>query len=376
MVFGAVLTAALVGCGGFVYTTVGGAVKGLTADNQSVLYLGNEANFTQKLTADGPFSFRVASNAAYDIRIVTQPNPVFCTVANGVGRMASDAPVNNIVVTCVPNVQLGGTLSGLAANTSLGLSTKSAVSIEASTPAVAQAPLLVANGVFTLPYYIVSGHKYSVEVSTQPAAQVCSVLNGVGTADNSNLSAAKNIAVNCVPGVPVTVKYKSDLKASGRLTLSNNDNDSLSLTQAAVAADGTATFNKSLLNDASYNVKVSTQPYAQFCSVTGGTGTAVLTTPVTAISVGLSCVDAMSLTGTLTGLKTGASVTLANNAGDPLILSANGAFVFANSLLAEKTYAVTIATQPTGQTCTVTNGTGKAAITTPVTDPKIVVTCI
>lgn len=366
---------ALVGCGGFVYTTVGGTVKGLTTDNLSVLYLGNEGNFTQKLTADGSFSFREASNAAYNIRVVTQPNPVFCTVANGIGQMHGDAPVNNIVVTCVPNVQLGGTLTGLAASTSLGLSTKSATSIDASTLSVPQTPLLVANGVFTLPYYIVSGYKYSVEVSTQPAAQVCSVLNGEGTADNTNLPAAKNIAVNCVAGVPVTVKYGSDLKASGRLTLSNNGNDSLSLVQAAAPVSGTATFNKSLLNGATYNVKVSSQPFSQFCSLTDGTGTAVLgsTTP---ISVGVSCVDAMSLTGTLTGLKTGSSLTLTNNAGDPLILSANGAFIFSNSVLANQSYAVAIGTQPAGQTCTVSNGAGKAAITTPVTDPKIVVTCI
>ena len=60
-IFGAILTLALGACGGFVYTTVGGNVKGLTTDGLSTLYMGNEANFTSKLIADGPFSFKVAS---------------------------------------------------------------------------------------------------------------------------------------------------------------------------------------------------------------------------------------------------------------------------------------------------------------------------
>jgi hypothetical protein len=371
-VIGTVLTSALLGCGGFVYTTVGGTVSGLIVDGLGNLVLKNEGNFTTSVVKDGPFSFREASNASYVISVLNQPNPVFCTVANGTGQMTSDAPVNNIVVTCVPNVPVGGTINGLVRGTTIALSNNGVQDFSRTDPVQLPPPAEVLPAVdpsFTLAHYVVNKKTYNVAVSSQPAAQVCSVVNGtgVGTVDNTNLPAAKNVVVNCVPGIPVNVNLATELKSGGRLILSNNDNDALTL-----AAIGDATFNKSLLNGNGYNIKVSNQPYSQFCSVTGATGTAVTGT---IIKAGISCVDAMSVTGTLSGLKTGSSVTLSNNGGDPLTLTANTVFLFANSLLANQPYAITVTTQPTGQTCTVTNGVGTAAITTPVTDPKITVAC-
>ena len=60
--------------------------------------------------------------------------------------------------------------------------------------------------------------------------------------------------------------------------------------------------------------------------------------------------------GTVTGLT--GSVVLQDNGGDNLTVTANGAFTFATKLASGATYAVTVQTQPAGQTCTVTNGTG------------------
>ena len=62
--------------------------------------------------------------------------------------------------------------------------------------------------------------------------------------------------------------------------------------------------------------------------------------------------------GTLSGLGTGKSVVLQNNAGDDLALSSNGAFTFNTALGDAATYAVTMLTQPSAQNCMVTNGTG------------------
>lgn len=62
--------------------------------------------------------------------------------------------------------------------------------------------------------------------------------------------------------------------------------------------------------------------------------------------------------GTLSGLGSGLSVTLRNNAADPLTLTRNGSFTFAGSLDASSVYAVTVVTQPVGQSCAVTNGSG------------------
>jgi hypothetical protein len=62
--------------------------------------------------------------------------------------------------------------------------------------------------------------------------------------------------------------------------------------------------------------------------------------------------------GTLTGLGTGVTLVLQNNASDSLTLTANGNFTFAKTLLSSAAYAVTVLTQPVGQVCSVTNASG------------------
>lgn len=62
--------------------------------------------------------------------------------------------------------------------------------------------------------------------------------------------------------------------------------------------------------------------------------------------------------GTVSGLAGGTSVVLMNNGTDSLTVSANGTFTFHTSVSANDPYNVTVQTQPTGETCTVTSGTG------------------
>ncbi len=298
---------ALVACGGFVYTTVGGNVKGLTTDGLSTLYMGNEANFTSKLIADGPFSFKVASNGSYNIRVTAQPNPVNCTVVNGEGKMTGETPVTNIVVTCVPNVPVSGVLNNLVIGTTIGLSRTNNAIVEFSRtqldPAAQVPPVTAVDNSFILPYYVVSGQAYDVTVTSQPVAQVCSVVNGKGTADNTNLANAKNVAVYCVPGVPVRVTL-AGLKTGLFITLSNNANDSDLLTLVANTAAPTTTtdssgvtkttsnaspFNKNLLNGNPYAVAVKTQPVGQTCVVVNDKGNAVLVSPIVPIDVTVNC---------------------------------------------------------------------------------------
>jgi hypothetical protein len=62
--------------------------------------------------------------------------------------------------------------------------------------------------------------------------------------------------------------------------------------------------------------------------------------------------------GTVSGLSSGAKVTLQNNGGDSLTISANGAFTFTTPMAGGATYAVTVATQPTGESCKATSASG------------------
>src|SRR5499427_7438289 len=60
--------------------------------------------------------------------------------------------------------------------------------------------------------------------------------------------------------------------------------------------------------------------------------------------------------GTVSGLS--GTVVLQDNGGDTLNVSANGAFTFATALVGGTGYSVTVKTNPTGQTCSVSNGSG------------------
>ena len=61
--------------------------------------------------------------------------------------------------------------------------------------------------------------------------------------------------------------------------------------------------------------------------------------------------------GVVSGLL-GNSVTIQNNGGDDLTLSANGDFTFTTALNDGDTYSVTVKTQPGGMMCSIQNGSG------------------
>ena len=64
--------------------------------------------------------------------------------------------------------------------------------------------------------------------------------------------------------------------------------------------------------------------------------------------------------GTVSGL-TGTGLVLQDNGGDNLAVSASGSFTFSTTVASGAAYSVTVLTQPAGQSCTVTNGSGTAS---------------
>ena len=67
-----------------------------------------------------------------------------------------------------------------------------------------------------------------------------------------------------------------------------------------------------------------------------------------------------TISGTLTGLANGQNVVLQNNGANDLTVSSDGSFTFTTPINRNTNYAVTILAQPSGQTCTVQNGSGTA----------------
>src|SRR5262249_49547034 len=67
------------------------------------------------------------------------------------------------------------------------------------------------------------------------------------------------------------------------------------------------------------------------------------------------------------------TLVLQDNAGDDLSLNANGLFTFATKLPNGSAYSVTVKSNPSGQTCTVSNGSGTVSASN-VTN--VAVTCV
>ncbi len=143
----------------------------------------------------------------------------------------------------------------------------------------------------------------------------------------------------------------SGLTGTG-LVLQNNGGNNLSVT-----ANGSLNFTTQLPTSSTYAVTVLTQPSGQTCTITNGNGT-VNNANVTNIT--LSCSNTTTtytIGGNISGL-TGTGLVLQNNGGNNLSVTANGSLNFTTQLPTSSTYAVTVLTQPSGQTCTVTNGNG------------------
>ena len=137
---------------------------------------------------------------------------------------------------------------------------------------------------------------------------------------------------------------------AGSVTLQNNGGNNL-----GIAADGPFTFTALFAPGAAYSVTVQAQPTGQTCSITNSSGTAAGN--VTAIA--LECQSNPTIGGTIAGLS--GTVILQNNGGDSLSTTANGPFTFTASVAPGTAYSVSVQTQPAGQTCGITNGSGTAS---------------
>jgi hypothetical protein len=139
----------------------------------------------------------------------------------------------------------------------------------------------------------------------------------------------------------------SGLNTGAQVTVQNNSGDS-----TTVVTNGTFNFSKQVTSGTPYAVTVLTPPTRQTCTVTLGSGT-VSETSVTGVQV--TCVtNTYTISGTVSGLNTGAQVTLQDNAADLATVKANGSFSFGTPILYNSSYAVSVAIQPPAQACTVT----------------------
>lgn len=318
---------------------VGGTVTGLTGTG---LVLQDNAGDDLAVAADGAFVFvtKVASGQAYTVTIKTQPSTPTqkCTVSGGSGTVGT-SDVSTVTVNCsTESFTIGGTVSGLD-GTGLVLQNNAGDDVAVS-----------ANGSFSFATPVLSGQPFAVTVKTQPSekSQTCVVTSGTGTVAGGNVT---TVAVDCTTNKYAISGTITGLVGSG-LTLQNNLGDNLS-----IASGTTFAFTTEVASGSPYSVTVLTNPNtpAQICTVADGSGTV---TNAAISNVAITCVtQSFTVGGNVVGM-TQTGLVLQNNAGDDLVIDADGAFVFVTPVLSGANFAVTIKTQPGTEYCSVSGGTG------------------
>ena len=412
--------------------SVGGTVSGLSG----TVVLQDNGGDNLTVTASGSFAFptKLAGGSAYAVTVLTQPSGQTCTVSSGTGTVGS-ANITNVAVTCTTSGG-SGTLTASddfnRADGALG-SNWTAMSDGAmtiSSQVVAGGSSGQSGDTRTAETYASDQYSQVQVTSTQltggqwigPAARAQNSDLYVGiyfwnggspqlrlykrtsgswtqlgsSYSTSGLAAGATLGLTATgstisfllngspvitvtdtsltggaPGIMAYGTARADNWAggnigaalsytiggtvsglSGTLVLQDNGGDNLTVT-----ASGPFSFPTQLASGAAYAVTVKTQPSGQTCTVGSGTGT-VGSANVTNVAVTCAANTPVtySVGGTVSGLS--GTVVLQDNGGDNLTVTASGSFAFPTKLAGGSAYAVTVLTQPSGQTCTVSSGTG------------------
>jgi hypothetical protein len=322
--------------------TISGTLSGLST-GQSVSLLNASTSESLTVNANGNFAFLTAvpQNGSYGISVKTQPTGQVCSLAAGSGSGSGVvANVSNVQVTCSTDTYtIGGSISGLGSGQSVSLLNNGADALAVS-----------ANGTFNFATSVAYNGSYSVTVGTQPSGQTCSLAAGTGSGSGvvANIS---SVQITCSTNTYTVGGTLSGLGSGQQVTLLNNAGNALTLT-----ANGTFTFTSPVAYNGSYAVTVGTQPTGQTCTASAASGSGVVANVGT---VQITCsANTYTIGGTLSSLGSSLQVTLLNNGGNAKTLTANGSFTFSTPVAYGGSYSVTVSTQPTGQTCTLTNATG------------------
>lgn len=351
------VTSVSLSCAAEATYTVGGTITGTLSGSGTVLR-NNGGDSITLLPGATTFTFptRLPQGATYNVTVFTQPtNPSqVCTVTSGSGTVGA-ANVTTVGVACSAQstYTIGGTISGTLSGSGTVLRNNGGDSITIPPGATS----------FTFPTALPQGATYNITVFTQPTgpSQVCTISSGSGTVGTSNVT---TVGLTCAAQTTYTIGGTiSNLSGSG-MVLRNNGGNNVTIPPGATSF----TFSTALPQGATYNITVLTQPTSpsQVGTVFNGSGT-VGTSNVTSPSV--NCItQAFTVGGSITGLTASGLFLRNNGADDESVPSGAAAFTFDTPVLSGAPYAVTVRTQPTGQTCTVSSGSGTVGsgnVTTP-----------
>ena len=310
------------------------------------------------------YSFSMVSGSTYNVSVGTQPTDQLCMVMNPSGTVSSN--VTNISVVCYNYVTITATVTGLPNPVTSG-----SLILALNADTVNQLTF-TANGSQSFLAKVPPGNSYAVTVvsNTIVAARVCTVTNGVGT---TSTSTPTTVTVNVVCKTPPNgAKYflsgtVSGLTGSGLAITLNpiaSPNSGITVAENISLATGSTGFAFASAVNGTNNaagisytglITVATQPTGQLCTVANGGNVTVYNTNITNIAI--TCSTAYTIGGTVSGLGTGLSLVLANGT-DTVTVNSNGSFTLPTPVLSGSSYNVSVSTQPTNQTCLLSNNSG------------------
>ncbi|MGK5095492.1 hypothetical protein WDW89_26210 [Deltaproteobacteria bacterium TL4] len=236
---------------------------------------------------------------------------------------------------------------------------------------------------FTFALKVGKNAGYKVKVKMQPEGQNCTVINGEGVAGTSEaLETDAGVLIPASGSETKSTKNNFEIKnvkvrcssigfkiggivtgLAGSLVLELISQNAV-LEELSVGVDSFV-FNKGLTAGNPYQVRIKSNPSGQLCAVTNEIG--IAKGYVSNIQVNCNVIQSYPVGGTVSGLS--GSVTLQNNGGNDLAISANGTFTFSAALTQGATYSVMVSTQPSPFTCSVSNNVG--VISAAVTDIEV-----
>ncbi len=242
--------------------------------------------------------------------------------------------------------QIGGSVQGLEANTSLKLSNAQEI-IHVMADAAGKATFVFQNRVAPLGSYDIT-----IVPGSTPAGMTCSLgTDASGTGINKDVTTA---TIACSKFTYSVGGQVSGLDAGLELVLKEPNNAPLT-----ISVNGSFTFPSKLALNSHVRVSVDAQPTGNICSV--NVPTTSVTNTVSDIVV-ICAKRSFKVSGAVSGLTLGQSVTLKNNGSDAqtVTYSASGSsgFTFSSPIAFGSAYTVSVGTQPASQKCTISNASG------------------
>jgi hypothetical protein len=318
--------------------TISVAVTGLTG---GTLVMQDSKLDTLNFTSNGTQTFTktYTSGSSYQTRVKTQPSGQTCTLSsNYKGTITSNITVTATCTSNTVNYNLSVAVTGLSGTLVVQDSKGDGLTF-------------TTNSTQTFASQYASGSSYSVTIQTQPTGQTCTLSsNSSGT-----ITANTTVTATCTTN---TQNYNISVAVtglSGTLAVQDSKGDGLTFT-----TNNTQTFASQYASGSSYSVTIQTQPTGQTCTLSSNSsGTITSNVTVTA-----TCVSNYTISVAVTGLT--GTLVVQDNDNDTLSFTTNKTQTFATTYASGSSYSVTVQTQPTGQTCTLSSN-ASGTITSNVT---------